>query len=94
MNDRPKNRMTDAGMAALFGLAVIVVGFIPPLGVLLFPGLLPTLIFFPHGNSQQPRRVVHSGPSHPQLSDLERAGLRPDSPLSKVPPTVINIATA
>ncbi len=36
-------------MAALFGLAIIVAGFIPPLGVLLFPGLLPTLIFFPTG---------------------------------------------
>ncbi len=49
MNDRQKSRMRDAGMAALFGLAVIVVSFIPPLGVLLLPGLLPALIFFPQG---------------------------------------------
>ena len=49
MNDRRKSRMRDAGIAVLFGLAVIALALILPLGFLLFPGLLPTLIFFPQG---------------------------------------------
>lgn len=36
-------------MAMMFSLGVIALSLIPPLGVLLFPGLLPTLIFFPTG---------------------------------------------
>lgn len=49
MNDRPKSRMKDAVIAAIFGLAVIALSLITPLGVLLFPALFPAAIFFPTG---------------------------------------------